>query len=229
MPKRYLETEFVRSALTATGVDFARATPAIVAACVVERFRKGSMPSAEECERLNGPPLIDEIRKAITSEDLAWIWDNIEPAGNQKAAFCVSMLRLHCENAEVQACLKKLWSKAKPYVRTHLLWRILDDPSLGPEWHLRLFEFVLDQWDIFQAGAKAFTGSTDEEVLVRALERFGDASFPETKMWAYLCTAAGAVDRRPNSVRAILDLGSHSPDGNTRHVASTLRSRLFDH
>lgn len=226
--QRYQGTEFVANALSAAGVDAAQASSSTVAECVMARMRQGLMPVPAECERLNGPPLIDELRKLVTTDDLRWIWDNVVPDGDQKSAFSISLLRCHAHVPEVQARLKKTWKTAKPYVRTHLLWRILDDTALGPEWHAALFEFVLDQWDVFQAGARAFTGSSDEDILMRAFERFGDPSFPDTKKWAYLCTAAVAGNGRANAVRAILELGSHSRDGFTRQVSSIFRARLFE-
>lgn len=109
-------------------------------------------------------------------------------------------------------------------MRTQLLWRILDDPTLPMEWHNRLFQFVLAEWDTFQASSVKFLGPSHELVIIRALERYGDPSFPTEKKWAYLCSGAGATSYA-KAARALLAIGQQCTDPFIRNVANTLLAR----
>lgn len=129
---------------------------------------------------------------------------------------------------EHRGCAKKmreLWLGASPYVRSHLLWRLLDDEELPSAWHSQLFEFVLQNWHTFRGSVVQFLGPDDEHVVIRALERYGDPSFPRSKKWAYLCSVACASNY-PDAIRALLSIGLESNEPFTRQVAQTLVGRL---
>lgn len=197
-----------------------------VVKCVVAKMRGGAVPTPTESELLNSVPMIDLMRKEITVEDLNWIWPIIAEHSDQRFGFYISLLRLHAERPDVQTRLQDIWGGSSPYMRTQLFWRILDDPNLPADWHERLFAFVLQEWDTFHRSGAKFLGTDQELVIIRALERYGDQEWPQSKQWAYLCSAAGA-SKYPKAVKALLVIGTSNQDAFARKVASVLLGRLL--
>ena len=142
------------------------------------------------------------------------------------AAFAVSLLRHFSLQPDVQPRIWARWESASTYLRCHLLFRILDDPALQVEWHRKLFNFVLDEWEVFNQVQIKFLGSP-ENVISHVLRRIGDPSFPDSKTWAYLCTVPGLVEDK-NVARALVGLGLNSTDPFTREVADQLLDRFFE-
>ncbi|MET0274033.1 MAG: hypothetical protein ABW360_13690 [Phenylobacterium sp.] len=221
MADRYLDAKFVRDVLKGEPQDAAQ-----VAQGLVDAMRSGRLPDAADAELINGFPLIDPMRDEIVPTDLPWLLDALRPDGDQQTALLVSLLRAHGESALIQERLRNLWGSATPYMRTQLFWRILDDPALPDVWHEQLLEFVLSAWDTFQGSGAKFMGPDSQMVLIRALERIGDPTFPPSKKWAYACSGAGASDC-PAALRGFLVLCAGSDDPRMKRTGDLLLRKLF--
>jgi hypothetical protein len=222
---RCQQIRFVASSLGADeAIDTVSSRPTdlkMVADCVVWRLRSGACPDARDAELLNHTPLIEAMREAITDGDLSWVLAGVRADGDARDALFTSLLRRHAQRPEVQERLRSIWQVATPYMQSHVLWRMLDDPALSQDWHAQLFDFVQTEWALFETGVRKFLGADDELILARAINRFGDPAFPETKKWVYLCSAATAASY-PHAVRALLSLGAVSEQSFTRNVAGVL-------
>lgn len=197
----------------------------IVADAVVSYIRVGHLPTEEEADVLNRLPQINLLRTRIKEEDLAWVFDVLEKRSGEVAGLYLSFLRQYTKRPEVQARLRERWESAAPFLRAHLMWRILDDPDLPEEWHQRLFDFVLAEWSTFQQVSLKFLG-TPQTVVVQALKRIGDPSFPDSKKWAYLCRVPEVAEDQ-EAAKALVALGLQMKDPFTREVAQKLLDRFF--
>ncbi|MFN3650355.1 MAG: hypothetical protein ACK47B_12330 [Armatimonadota bacterium] len=198
-----------------------------VAEAVLASLRRGNRPSEEEADYLNRLPFIDVARDHVTDSDLQWLLEVINQESGPFAALCLSLLQKYSCRREVQDALRARWENAGPCLKAHLLWRLLDDPSLQWQWHKTLVDFVLsgEGWPVFRDVSRTFLG-TPETVVTEALKRITSPAFPESKKWAYLCRVPEvAADRA--AARAFVSLGCNSSDPLTRYVAEQLLERFY--
>ena len=194
--------------------------PGFVARAVVDFLRNGARPSEEESDVFNRHPQVDWLRETIRPDDvMKWLIPSVSE-DSEYAGLCLSLLRKYDEQPDVQEFLKARWQTASPFLRAHLLWRILDDPKLPMEWHETVFQFVLDHMGQFHAVSLRFLG-TSEDVVESARERYEDPRFPTSKKWAYLCRVAGIAANKAEAKAFLQDalLDSHAFN---KHVAQTL-------
>jgi hypothetical protein len=191
-----------------------------LASAVIEKLRTGARPTEKDADGLNRLPFVDVLRATVKETDLPWIWDGIQPDGDEQTGLCLSLLRRWTGEVAVQERLRNLWQQATPFVRAHLLWRILDDSGLPEQWHEQLFGFVLDSWTDFHAVSAKFLGPK-ERILVTAIKRLADPAFPASKHWSYFCRVPGQTED-PVGERAFLTLGCGSADAFTRKVCIKL-------
>ncbi len=200
-------------------------SPAFVADAVISYLRKGNLPTEKEADYLNRLPIIDRLRSRITQSDLSLVLDVIDKESGEIAGLYLSFLRNFDLNPDIQAHLRKKWETATPFLKAHLMWRILDDSSLPVDWHEKLFDFVLNEWKTFQMVSLKFLGSS-ETVILQALKRIGDSGFPDSKKWAYLCRVPEVAEDQ-EAARALVNLGLSLKDPFTRKVAKVLLERFF--
>ncbi|MBN9659209.1 MAG: hypothetical protein J0H49_13570 [Acidobacteria bacterium] len=147
---------------------------------------------------------------------------NIELQEGVRAAFYLALVKPFAISSEVRSLLARRFDSASPSLRTELLWRLLDDPSLPLATHQRLFDFVKDHWDSFQ-GCLSYLG-TPEEIVLSVLRRIAEC--PESKRWIYLCCLPQyAAD--PIAAKGILVLASASSDPFMAVVANSLLKRFW--
>jgi hypothetical protein len=196
-----------------------------VADAIISYLRKGNLPTEEEADYLNRLPIIDELRGRIGEGDQQWVFEIVERESGEVGGLYLSLLRRLDSQANVQLRLHKRWEVADAFLKAHLMWRILDDPYLPPEWHEKLFDFVLKEWDTFNKVSLKFLGDS-QTVVLQALKRIGDSTFPDTKKWAYLCRVPQAAEDK-EAARALVTLGLSMSDKFTQQVAEVLLKRFF--
>jgi hypothetical protein len=189
------------------------------------RGRSGYKFGLDEADQYNSTPFMLAVRPRVQESDLGWIFARLAEVSDARAGLYVGLLSKWVTTERVRTFLKSHWEIASPYVRSQLLWRMLDDPELSPEWHTTLFEFVLAEWEEFQTASRKFLGTAHELVLSRALERYADSAWPASKKWAYLCSALGASDY-PGALKLVLRLGELSGDQFQAEVAARLHQKL---
>ena len=121
--------------------------------------------------------------------------------------------------------LHSSWGAASQFQKTHLLWRILDDPELPLEWHERLFGFVEENWGAFQETCLKYYGEESDTAIASMIERYHSPDFPASKKWAYLCNLA-AAEGCTQRVRIFLEQATRSDQLFERKVAASLISRI---
>lgn len=189
---------------------------------LVARLRGGYRPTDEEVAVWNVAGTIDTLRNQITEADLAWISPLIRDDEGPRAAFYLALLKPLATNAGIRALLTQRFETASPYLKTQLLWRLLDDPDLPHAMHRTLFDFVTSEWDTFQ-GCVSYLGPPSEAIHA-ALRRLADC--PDTKRWIYLCCLPQyAADQ--SAVKGLLNIASGSADTFTAEVSRVLLERFF--
>jgi len=202
-----------------------------VADAVAAWLREGHQPSEQEANSLNRLPLVDLLRDRVAEDDLgdglSWLLAVVNEQSGELAALALSLLRRCSTRADIRDLLHGRWADAAPFLRAHLLWRILDDPDLPTSWHEELFEFVMSDegWPVFREVSLRFLG-TPQTVVLQALKRIADPSFPDTKKWAYLCRVPEVAEDR-EAAKALVTLGLSMEDPFARKVATRLLARFF--
>ncbi len=113
-------------------------------------------------------------------------------------------------------------------MRAHLMWRILDYPSLPSEWHRKIFDFIIEteeNWKEFKEVSAKFLG-TPQTIVISVLKRLAEPTFPESKKWAYLCSVPEVAEDQA-AAKALVSLGCYMSDPFTQEVAEVLLRRFF--
>jgi hypothetical protein len=208
-----------RDAIGTTALD-----STLSAHTILRRLRAGDIPSASKALDLHTATVLDELRPLIEPTDIEWIFSLASTADDERAALYLSLLAPHATRPEVQEALRRAWETGSVYLKTTLLWRLIDDPRLPIEWHKKLFKFVLREWAAFQKHSLSFFDGRDETVVTKSLDRYFNPGTPESKKWAYLCSIAN-VERYPFAVQEIVELGLTNDNEFVREVAATLLDR----
>jgi hypothetical protein len=198
----------------------------LAADAIIFHIRKGHQPKDNDSDRLNQVPLIDALRSRITADDLPWIMAVIEVESGSLAAFYLSLIKNFDTQSDIREILRHRWETATPYLRAHLMWRILDDPQLPEEWHRAVFNFVIAEWETFSEVVRKFLGGP-QSVIPNVLRRLGDASYPESKKWINFCRLPEIAEDQ-EAAKALVNLGRLMPDPFCKEVAEVLLQRFFE-
>lgn len=221
------EASLQRASSSITSVEGTEVVPTLnfTADAIVSSMRENKIPGEEEADYLNRLPIVDLLRKRIKEEDLVWVREVLNEQSGEVAGLYLSLLRNFDTQAEVQEFLRSSWEEAPPFLRAHLMWRILDAPELSEEWHQKLFDFVQANWEVFDEVSLKFLG-TRKTIVTQALKRIGDSTFPDSKKWAYLCRVPGVAEDK-EAAKALVNMGLLMNDSFTRRVARALLDRFF--
>ncbi len=200
---------------------------AFIASAVMERIRKGEgfLPDEQAADMLNRLPLIDHLRQKVLASDLSWIQGAISEQKPELAGLMLSLLRKFDTTPATQGFLAGKWQTASPFLKAHLMWRLLDAESMSDDKKREILDFVLNNWSVFNVVSAKFLGSPDT-IVSAARSRLADPSFPASKKWSYLCRVVEpATDK--SAAKALISLYLNDPDEFTRHVARALLDRFF--
>jgi len=95
----------------------------------MNRLRSGYRPTDAEVTAWNVAQNIDGLRRQITDTDLSWIMPAIAADEGASAAFHLALLQPLAAKPEVSKFLAQRFETAGPYLKSQLLWRLLDDNS----------------------------------------------------------------------------------------------------
>jgi hypothetical protein len=196
------------------------------AEAIISYLRTGHQPKDEDSDRLNQVPLIDALRSRITTYDVSWIMAVVAAESGSLAAFYLSLIKKFDTRTDIRDMLRQRWETATPYLRAHLMWRILDDPQLPEEWHRAIFNFVIAEWATFSEVVRKFLGGP-KSVIPNVLRRLGDASYPESKKWINFCRLPEIAEDQ-EAAKALVSLGRLMPDPFCKEVAEVLLQRFFE-
>ena len=200
------------------GIDY-------VADAVIFSLRAGNLPDEESGDYLNRLPIVDMLRDRINKDDLQWIIEVLEKETGEVAGLFLSLIRKFDLQPDVKSFLRNRWESANAFLKAHLMWRILDDPELPEEWNRKIFDFILAEWETFHKVSLKFLG-TPETVVMQALKRIGDPTFPDSKKWSYLCRVPEVASDQ-ESAKALVSMGLTMKDPFAREVAGILLERFF--
>jgi hypothetical protein len=159
------------------------------------------------------------------AEDCDWIRTTISEDRIKLSGLLISLLEPFDRTPEVHAFLMRMWKTASPDLKSQLIWRILDMPSLPNTVKQDLFDFILAEWEIFNCAAAKFLAK-NASVIDQVRERLNDPRWPEKK-WIYLCRAVQPEPDRTAVRQLLLEHSNGRADGFTRHVANVLLHRFF--
>jgi hypothetical protein len=190
---------------------------------MVERLRGGYRPSEDEASDWNVAVTMHGLRHQVGEPDLRWILPLVAEEDGPRAAFYLALLQPFSTRDDVRQLLSQRFETTSPYLKSQLLWRLLDDPDLPHATQARLFEFVMSDFAFFQKACVEYLG-TPAAILPAALGRIADC--PPTKRWIYLCCLPQYAEDQ-HAVAGLLTIAAGSADGFTALVARTLIGRFF--
>lgn len=189
---------------------------------------KRHIPSEKDGDVFNQLPIVDALRKQVTENDIEYILKYLEENDGETAGLYLSLLKKFSTTHEyVKEWLKHRWRNASPFLKAHLMWRILDSPDMEDEWHRRIFSFVMGNWEEFNGVSSKFLG-TPETILSQVIKRVGNPEFPVSKRWAYLCRFPGVVEDK-KTAEALMLLAGKTNDNTpfTQEVIEALWSKFY--
>lgn len=195
-----------------------------VADAAIERTRSGSFPNEADAAALDRRPLIDLLRRAIKSDVVVLLLNELRSGSGAAFGLAVNLLRHPMREPRVRAALESEWLTASLYMKNRIMWRLLDCEDLAPPWHDQFRHFASSELDV-QAFNKIFYGSP-HNALKSLVSRLADPIFPISEKWIYLCCAPGAPEDDPRAVDAVVHLGLLIPDTVAQVIAKLLVERL---
>ena len=190
---------------------------------VLDRLRGGYRPTEAEAGQWNMASTVDRLRRQLGEPDLKWILPVIAETDGTTAAFYLALLQPFATKGDVRNLLARRFETAGPYLKSQLLWRLLDDPDLPAAMHETLFRFVMADFNGFQSATVGYFGSP-AGILPAALRRMADG--PPSKRWIYLCCLPQYADDQ-YAVKGLLAIGADSAERFTAQVARTLMEQFF--
>ena len=132
-----------------------------LAKAIICYFLDDNFPAETEYKFIMQVDFIDFLRMNIDENDIVRLFRIIKNRDGHIAALGVDLLKKYSkENDDVINFLKEIWDSSDNYLKCHLFWRILDDPTLSEDWHKKLYSFALNNWEIFKEVQKIFWGSS---------------------------------------------------------------------
>ena len=207
--------------MTRSGVELADRS-------ALDLIRRGEMPGDKELDTFHTSQIVDNLRRVVEVRDLEWLLPAIATSQDGRLPLLISLIARHSARSDVQKILRQRWHISSVYIQSVLMWRLLDDPLLSMDWHQRLFDLAIAEWELFCEESRRFFGKSEENLFSKAFERYCDPTRPKSKKWAYLCCIA-CVDSYPSAVDAILEQALSGSDPFLRTVAETLSARRYEH
>lgn len=208
-------------------ISFAGEDYRVIATAIMERIRQGEahLPGEQDADILNRLPLIDYLRHEVVESDIAFIQAAITEQRPELAGLLLSLLRKFDTRPAIQAFLSMKWKSASPFLKAHLMWRLLDAENMTDDMKREILDFVLNNWAVFNEVSSKFLGAPNT-IVSAVRSRLADPSFPASKRWSYLCRVVEpATDK--SAAKALITLYVDNADEFTRHVARILLERFF--
>lgn len=190
----------------------------------IESARRGDkLVLRYDAAMMSTQPLVDDVRELVTDADIPWLLKNLLTYEDEdRTGFFSGLLAKFSTRPDVAEALQAAWFDANDAQRSKILWRIADLPTLSEEWHRRIFNFVIDAWDVFQPISMKFYGKTSASGMSVIAERYLGTRFTPTKRWLYLCNSWFLRKEFPNIVAHFRDVSLASEFGFEKEVCMRL-------
>lgn len=200
---------------------------------VVAHLTAGAFPDQNDAARLLYAAEIKMMRELVAQRPalVERMLQIAESETGARPAFALALIRHACSQPEIAARLRRLFgerAEADHGLACHLVWRVLDDPDLPGEWHKRLINYLIDNWDDWKRHLAEFKEPGPDGMIPVILGRLDDPTYPSSKKWIYLlCLPDGLASDRHEAERMIRG-AARSDEENIRSVAEALLSRFYN-
>jgi hypothetical protein len=203
-----------------------------VAEAIVAHLESGAFPDEGDAARLLYAAEIEIMRELVGRRPglVERLLKIAEAGTGARPAFALTLIRHWCDQPEVAARLRALFEAREardPALACHIVWRVLDDPKLPEEWHRRLFDYLMKNWDAWKRHVAEVKEPGPEGMIETVRGRLENPTYPRSKKWIYLlCLPDGLASDRLEAERMIREAAS-SPEEHMRSVAEVLLSRFY--
>lgn len=216
-------------ALTAGEAEGSRGRSEAIAA----HLESGTFPDEGDAARLLYAAEIKIMRDLVARRPalVERMLQFAEAETGARAAFALALIRHACAQPETAVRLRRLFDERAATdsgLACHLVWRVLDDPDLPEDWHKRLINYLMSNWDAWKRHLAEFKEPGPDGMLAVIRGRLDDPTYPSSKKWIYLlCLPDGLASNGQEAERIIREAGT-SGEGNIHLVAEALLRRFYN-
>jgi hypothetical protein len=200
---------------------------------IVARLESGAFPDETDAARLLYAAETKIMRELVAHRPalVERMLQVAEAEAGARPAFALALIRHACSQPDIAARLRRLFDEraaTDPALACHLVWRVLDDPDLPEEWHSRLIDYLMSNWDAWKQHLAEFKEPGPGAMIAVIQGRLDDPTYPSSKKWIYLlCLPDGLASDGHEAERMIREAAG-SGEGNIRSVAEALLRRFYN-
>ena len=192
---------------------------------ILSHFFSGAFPTVSESKLFMQSNFLEILRKNIEESDIDGLFKIIEEQQGNVAAFGIDLLKKFSTKKKVIQFFKDIWNVSDEYLKCHLFWRILDDPNLSYKWHDKLYNFTIENWEVFKDSQKIFWGSSGE-VIPGVLKKLINYEYPISKKWTNLVRLPELADDQLFA-KSIIKIFRNSFDKRFKIIADDILNKYY--
>lgn len=204
-----------------------------VASAIVAYLESGAVPEEGYAARLLYAAEIKIMRELVAQRPplVERLLQIAETETGARPAFALALIRHACCQPETAARLRRLFDEraaTDPGLACHLVWRVLDDPDLPDDWHKRLIDYLMSNWDAWKQHLSEFKEPGPEGMIAVIRGRLADPTYPSSKKWIYLLCLPDGLASDGQEAERIIREAAGSGEENIRLVAEALLRRFYN-
>lgn len=162
--------------------------------------------SIDDAGYFDNRDLVYDLRKKVTAQDCLNLVNKCFDDTISTSVKClyITLTRKYCTTQPVISVIKKLWEVADEQLKEGILWRLLDDDNLSEEWHQRIYEYVIENFNTYFRNSIVSYYGLGENGLHKVIESLYDSQFPESKKWIYIISMVIYSEADINLIRSTI-------------------------
>jgi hypothetical protein len=203
-----------------------------VADAIAAHLESGAFPDEGDAARLLYAAEI-KIMRELAAQRPALVERVLQIAESEtgaRPAFALALIRHACSQPGIAARLRCLFDERAtrdPALACHLVWRVLDHPDLPDQWHKRLIDYLMSNWDAWKRHLAEFKEPGPDGMIPVIRGRLDDPTYPTLKKWIYLLCLPDGLASDSQAAERMIREAAGSNEENIRHVAEALLSRFY--
>lgn len=200
---------------------------------IVAHLESGALPDEGDAARLLYAAEIKTMRELVAQRPplVERLLQIAERETGARPAFALALIRHACSQAATAVRLRRLFDEraaTDPALACHLIWRVLDDPDLPEDWHKRLSDYLMDNWEAWKQHLAEFREPGPAGMIEVIRGRLSDPSYPSSKKWIYLFCLPDGLASDGREAERIVREAAGSGEENIRFVAEALLARFYN-
>lgn len=198
---------------------------------IVAHLDTGAFPDEGDAARLLYAAEVKIMRELVAKRPtlVERVLQIAESETGARPAFALALIRHACSEPATAARLRRLFDEratTDPRLACHLVWRVLDDPDLPEDWHKRLIDYLMSNWDAWKRHLAEFREPGPDGMIAVIRGRLDDPTYPSSKKWIYLLCLPDGLASDGQEAERMIRKAAGSGEENIRFVAEVLLRRF---